>query len=115
MTLSGGNQQKVAIGKWLTRERSVYILDEPTRGVDVAARRALYELMVAIVERGGAILMISSDLPEVLNMSDRLYVLRNGAISARFSKGEATEQRVLASMFPDVEPASPGLAAGTAE
>jgi rhamnose transport system ATP-binding protein len=115
MTLSGGNQQKVAIGKWLTRERSVYILDEPTRGVDVAARRALYELMVAIVERGGAILMISSDLPEVLNMSDRLYVLRNGAISARFSKGEATEQRVLASMFPDVESASPGLAAGTAE
>jgi len=115
MTLSGGNQQKVAIGKWLTRERSVYILDEPTRGVDVAARRALYELMVAIVERGGAILMISSDLPEVLNMSDRLYVLRSGAISARFNRGEATEKRVLASMFPDTDPASEVFKAETAE
>ena len=82
LTLSGGNQQKIAVGKWLVRERQLYVFDEPTRGVDVAARRALYELMVQIVERGGAILMISSDLPEVLNMSDRVYVMRTGAISA---------------------------------
>jgi len=105
-TLSGGNQQKVAVGKWLTRERLVYILDEPTRGVDVAARQALYELMVAIVEKGSAILMISSDLPEVLSMSDRIYVLRNGEVSAQFTRAEATEQQVLAAMFPDAETVS---------
>ncbi len=103
LTLSGGNQQKVAVGKWLSRDRLVYVLDEPTRGVDVAARHALYELMVAIVDRGGAILMISSDLPEVLNMSDRIYVMRSGALSDHVHRAEATEQRLLAAMFPDAQ------------
>jgi ABC-type sugar transport system ATPase subunit len=100
-TLSGGNQQRVAIGKWLVRDRLVYVLDEPTRGVDVAARFALYELMAAIAERGGAILMISSDLPEVITMSDRIYVIRLGAVSGHFSRGEASEQAILTQMLPD--------------
>jgi ribose transport system ATP-binding protein len=105
-TLSGGNQQRVAIGKWLGQQRSLYVLDEPTRGVDVAARHALYALMAQIVERGGAVLMISSDLPEVLNMSDRIYVVRNGGVSAHLTHDEADEPTVLAAMFPDSVDAS---------
>lgn len=104
-TLSGGNQQRAAIGKWLGRDRSLYVLDEPTRGVDVSARYALYEFMVRIAERGGAILMISSDLPEVMNMSDRIYVMRLGGISAELRRGEADEQTVLTQMFPETAPA----------
>jgi ABC-type sugar transport system ATPase subunit len=100
-TLSGGNQQRVALGKWLARERRVYILDEPTRGVDVSARYALYELMEAIAERGGAVLMISSDLPEIISMSDRIYVMRLGTISATFARGEATEAAILSRMLPE--------------
>jgi ABC-type sugar transport system ATPase subunit len=100
-TLSGGNQQRVAIGKWLARDRLVYVLDEPTRGVDVSARWALYELMEAIAARGGAVLMISSDLPEIINMSDRIYVMRLGGISAEVPGLGATEQSVLTHMLPD--------------
>jgi ABC-type sugar transport system ATPase subunit len=100
-TLSGGNQQKVAFGKWFGRDRSVYVLDEPTRGVDVAARFALYEVMVGIAEQGGTVLMISSDLPEILNMSDRIYVMRAGGISDHMTRGEASEERILGSMFAD--------------
>jgi len=100
-TLSGGNQQRVAIGKWLARDRLVYVLDEPTRGVDVSARYALYQLMEAIADRGGAVLMISSDLPEIISMSDRIYVMRTGAISAEITPQDATEQSVLTMMLPD--------------
>jgi ABC-type sugar transport system ATPase subunit len=100
-TLSGGNQQRVAIGKWLARDRLVYVLDEPTRGVDVSARWALYELMEAIAARGGAVLMISSDLPEIISMSDRIYVMRLGAISAEVPGEGATEQSILTRMLPD--------------
>jgi ABC-type sugar transport system ATPase subunit len=100
-TLSGGNQQRVAIGKWLARERLVYVLDEPTRGVDVSARYALYELMEAIADRGGAVLMISSDLPEIISMSDRIYVMRAGSISAEVPGEDATEQSILTLMLPD--------------
>lgn len=100
-TLSGGNQQRVAVGKWLSRDRLAYVLDEPTRGVDVSARYALYELMEGIAARGGAVLMISSDLPEIIAISDRIYVMRLGAISAQFIRGEATEQGILTRMLPD--------------
>ena len=100
-TLSGGNQQRVAIGKWLARDRLVYVLDEPTRGVDVSARYALYQLMEAIADRGGAVLTISSDLPEIISMSDRIYVMRVGEISAEVAPGEATEQSILTLMLPD--------------
>jgi rhamnose transport system ATP-binding protein len=100
-TLSGGNQQRVAIGKWLARDRLVYVFDEPTRGVDVSARYALYELMEAIADRGGAVLMISSDLPEIISMSDRIYVMRLGTISAEVARQDATEQSILHLMLPD--------------
>jgi rhamnose transport system ATP-binding protein len=100
-TLSGGNQQRVAIGKWLARDRAVYVLDEPTRGVDVSARYALYELMEAIAARGGAVLMISSDLPEIISMSDRIYVMRLGAISAEVARDDASEQSILTLMLPE--------------
>ena len=100
-TLSGGNQQRVAIGKWLARDRLVYVLDEPTRGVDVSARYALYQLMEAIADRGGAVLMISSDLPEIISMSDRIYVMRTGSISAEIAPQDATEQSVLTMMLPE--------------
>jgi ABC-type sugar transport system ATPase subunit len=103
-TLSGGNQQRVAIGKWLARDRLVYVLDEPTRGVDVSARYALYELMEAIADRGGAVLMISSDLPEIISMSDRIYVMRLGTISAEVARQQATEQSILHLMLPDRTP-----------
>jgi rhamnose transport system ATP-binding protein len=100
-TLSGGNQQRVAIGKWLARDRMVYVLDEPTRGVDVSARYALYELMEAIAARGGAVLMISSDLPEIISMSDRIYVMRLGTVSAEVAREDASEQSILTQMLPD--------------
>lgn len=101
-TLSGGNQQRLVIGKWLARRRVLYVLDEPTRGVDVSARRALYDLMVDLAAGGSGILMISSDLPEIMAMSHRIYVMRNGAISAEFPGAEAREEQLLAAMFPDV-------------
>ncbi len=111
-TLSGGNQQRVAIGKWLARDRLVYVLDEPTRGVDVSARYALYELMEAIADRGGAVLMISSDLPEIISMSDRIYVMRLGAISAEVARADATEQSILTQMLPDKTAADVNAAVG---
>lgn len=101
-TLSGGNQQRMVIGKWLARQRVLYVFDEPTRGVDVSARSALYRLMVELAAGGSGVLMISSDLPEILAMSHRIYVLRNGAVSAELPGGQATEEQLLAAMFPDV-------------
>jgi ribose transport system ATP-binding protein len=93
--LSGGNQQKVVLGKWLAREADVLIFDEPTRGIDVAAKVDIYELMNRLTERGAAILMISSDLPEILGMSDRILVMRDGRVAAEFPRGAADQERVL--------------------
>jgi ribose transport system ATP-binding protein len=76
--LSGGNQQKVIIGRWLIDDSDVYIFDEPTKGVDIGAREQIYELIVELAERGKCIIMISSDMPELLSMSDRIGVMRNG-------------------------------------
>ena len=93
--LSGGNQQKTVLGKWLAAGARVLILDEPTRGIDVGARMEIYELMNRLTEAGAAILMISSDLPEVLGMSDRILVMREGRIQAELPAAEATQERVL--------------------
>lgn len=93
--LSGGNQQKVVLGKWLAREADVLIFDEPTRGIDVAAKVDIYELMNGLTERGAAILMISSDLPEILGMSDRVLVIRNGRVTAEFRRGAVDQETVL--------------------
>jgi ribose transport system ATP-binding protein len=93
--LSGGNQQKVVLGKWLAREADVLIFDEPTRGIDVAAKVDIYELMNGLTERGAAILMISSDLPEILGMSDRVLVMRNGRVTGEFRRGAVDQETVL--------------------
>ena len=94
--LSGGNQQKVALSRWLATSPSVLILDEPTQGIDVGAKSEVHELMMSLAERGAAILMISSELPEILGMSDRIAVMRRGTICEVLNREEATQQRVLA-------------------
>lgn len=94
--LSGGNQQKVQLAKWLFVKPHVLILDEPTRGIDVGAKYEIYTLMNKLVEQGMSIIMISSELPEVLGMSDRLYVMSEGTITGELSAEEATEQKVMA-------------------
>ena len=94
--LSGGNQQKVQLAKWLFVKPKVLILDEPTRGIDVGAKFEIYTLMNKLVEQGMSIIMISSELPEVLGMSDRLYVMSEGTITGELSADEANEQKVMA-------------------
>ena len=93
--LSGGNQQKVVLGKWLAGAGRIFIFDEPTRGVDVGAKVEIYNLMNRLTARGAGIIMISSELPELLGMSDRILVMHRGRIHAELSAAEATEERVL--------------------
>ena len=95
-TLSGGNQQKVALARWLSTRPSVIILDEPTQGVDVGSKAEIHGLMQKLVEQGLAILMISSELPEILGMSDRIAVMHRGAIRGVLTRAEATQSRILA-------------------
>ena len=94
-TLSGGNQQKVALSRWLMTKPSVLILDEPTQGIDVGAKAEIHELMMGLAEQGVAILMISSELPEVLGMSDRIAVMSGGTIVKIFDREDATQDRIL--------------------
>jgi ribose transport system ATP-binding protein len=93
--LSGGNQQKVVLGKWLAGAGRIFIFDEPTRGVDVGAKVEIYQLMNRLTARGAGIIMISSELPELLGMSDRILVMHRGRIQAELAANEATEERVL--------------------
>jgi ABC-type sugar transport system ATPase subunit len=93
--LSGGNQQKVVVAKSLAREPNVLLLDEPTRGVDVGAKSEIYRLMDDLAKEGKAILLISSELEEVLSMADRVLVMREGRISGEFSRGDATQENVM--------------------
>jgi ribose transport system ATP-binding protein len=95
-TLSGGNQQKVVIGKWLLADTRVLILDEPTRGIDVGAKVEIYELINELTAQGAAVLMISSDLPEVLGMSDRVLVMAQGRIAGELHAADATQDAVMA-------------------
>lgn len=94
--LSGGNQQKVSVAKWMFANPNLLILDEPTRGIDVGAKFEIYTLMNKLVEQGMSIIMISSELLEVLGMSDRVYVMSNGKITGEVSAEEATEQSIMA-------------------
>jgi ABC-type sugar transport system ATPase subunit len=96
-TLSGGNQQKVALAKWLVSQAKVLILDEPTRGVDVATKVEIYHIIGDLADRGMGILLISSELPEILGMSDRALVMREGRLVGEFARSEASEESLLAS------------------
>ena len=94
--LSGGNQQKVVLAKWLIGTANVFLFDEPTRGIDVGAKAEIYALMVELLARGAGIVMVSSELPEVLGMSHRVLVVREGRIRAEFARADATPDRVIA-------------------
>ena len=94
--LSGGNQQKVQLAKWMFVSPKILILDEPTRGIDVGAKFEIYTLMNRLVEEGMSIIMISSELSEVLGMSDRLYVMSEGTITGELTREEASEEKVMA-------------------
>ena len=97
--LSGGNQQKIVVGKWLASKPKLLIMDEPTRGVDVGAKAEIHHLLSELAQQGLAILMISSELPEVLGMSDRILVMREGRIVAEYSRAEATQENIAAAMM----------------
>jgi ribose transport system ATP-binding protein len=94
--LSGGNQQKVVLAKWLIGAARVYLFDEPTRGIDVGAKAEIYGLMLELLRGGAAIVMVSSELPEVLGMSHRILVVREGRIRAEFARDDATPDKVIA-------------------
>jgi ABC-type sugar transport system ATPase subunit len=93
--LSGGNQQKVVIAKWLLTRPKVLFLDEPTRGIDVGAKVEIYNIMNGLVDQGVCVVMISSELPEVLGMSDRILVVHEGRITGDLPRAEATEEKVM--------------------
>ena len=93
--LSGGNQQKVMIGRWLATNPSILILDEPTRGVDVGAKAEIYTIMNYLAKQGLSIIMISSELPEIINMSDRVYVMANGKVSGCLNHDEVSQEKIM--------------------
>jgi ribose transport system ATP-binding protein len=111
--LSGGNQQKVVLGKWLAGDARIFIFDEPTRGVDVGAKVEIYHLMNRLTAGGAGIVMVSSELPELLGMSDRILVMHRGRIQAEFDAREATQERVLTAALGRA-PAPSGLPAEAA-
>ena len=93
--LSGGNQQKVLLAKWMFTDPDVLILDEPTRGIDVGAKYEIYCIINDLVAAGKSVVMISSELPEVLGMSDRIYVMNEGRIAGELSAEEASQERIM--------------------
>lgn len=95
VNLSGGNQQKVSVAKWLFVKPAVLILDEPTRGIDVGAKFEIYTIMTRLVEQGMSIIMISSELPEILGMSDRVYIISSGRVSGELPIEEATQEKIM--------------------
>jgi len=97
ITLSGGNQQKVVIGKWLATEPQILVLDEPTRGIDIGAKAEVHALIQRLAQQGVAILLVSSELIEVMSVSDRILVMHEGRITGEFAYGEATEEKIMTS------------------
>jgi rhamnose transport system ATP-binding protein len=93
--LSGGNQQKVVLSKWLLTEPQILILDEPTRGIDVGAKEEVYKIINQLAKEGKAILMISSELPEIISLSDRVIVMKEGQITGRFDRSEVTDEKIM--------------------
>ena len=93
--LSGGNQQKVLVSRWLLTNPDILILDEPTRGIDVGAKAEIHKLMCKLAQAGKAIIMISSELPEILGMSDRVLVMHAGRVGGEFLRAEATQENIM--------------------
>ncbi len=102
-TLSGGNQQKVVLGKWLLRNPAALILDEPTRGVDVGARSEIYRLINQQTEQGAGILLISSEIEELIGVCDRILVMKRGAVAACFARNEFSREQILGAALPSGE------------
>jgi rhamnose transport system ATP-binding protein len=101
-SLSGGNQQKVVIAKWLATHPRVLILDEPTRGIDIGAKVEVHRLISQLAGEGMAIIMISSELPEILAMSDRILVMHEGRVAGEYARSDASEERILAAAMGQV-------------
>jgi ribose transport system ATP-binding protein len=102
LDLSGGNQQKVVVAKWLISNSDILIFDEPTRGIDVGAKQEIYELMNRLVREGKSIIMISSEMPEILRMSDRIVVMCEGKKTAEVDVSEATQEKIMNAATRDI-------------
>ena len=100
VNLSGGNQQKVVLAKWLATEPKVLLLDEPTRGIDINAKKEIYALIDELAQNGLGVVMVSSELPEILGIADRILVLCEGRKTAEFSRAEATEENIVKAALP---------------
>jgi len=94
-SLSGGNQQKVVLAKWLATDCEIFLFDEPTRGIDVGAKQEIYNLMHELTANGKSIIMISSEMPELIGMSDRILVMHEGKVTGKLSKNEFNQQKIL--------------------
>jgi inositol transport system ATP-binding protein len=94
-SLSGGNQQKVVLAKWMILGPDILILDEPTRGIDVGAKYEIYKLMTDLVKEGKVVIMVSSELPELLGMCDRIYVMAKGTITGEISREDFTQEQIM--------------------
>ena len=94
-TLSGGNQQKVVLAKWLNSDSDIFIYDEPTKGIDVGTKAEIYEIMNDLVRKGKVVIIISSELSELLGMSDRIYVMSEGRIAGELSREDATQEEIM--------------------
>ena len=99
-SFSGGNQQKAIIGRWLAADTKIYLFDEPTRGIDVGAKAKIYHLIEKLAREGRAIIVVSSELPEVIRVSDRVLVMREGRISATLTGPEITEANIARNAIP---------------
>jgi L-arabinose transport system ATP-binding protein len=99
-TLSGGNQQKAILGRWLSEDIDLFVLDEPTRGIDVGARAQIYKILYALAEKGVGVIVVSSDLSEVSSICDRVIVMADGRLTANFTRAEITPERLLSQALP---------------
>jgi len=95
VNLSGGNQQKVVLGKWFNTNGEIFIFDEPTLGIDVGSKQEIYKVMIDLLKQGKAIVMVSSDMPEVISMSDRVMIMKNGQKMAELTTDEVSEENIL--------------------
>ena len=105
--LSGGNQQKVVLGKWLGRKPALLIVDEPTRGIDINTKAEVHRLLAQLAADGVAILMISSELPEVLHVSDRILVMREGRLTAEYARADASEEMIMSAATGQLQEQAP--------